>query len=280
MQNFLNWLKTYNASTHFVAIATLAIALAYAGYPPFHDLVLATYNLLPSAAQTLVGTGFFVWALYKKGALTPGPSNLSKAMKLSVILLALALLPAIARGQSATSNGLAFTASTEAAACHYQSAWTVCDLTTESLDLLDWGATKENSLSIEGYELVAPSANLSAYLGGVRITPDISALLKPTNLSAGSFSVFVQGAAGVAPVVGGSKIAWFAGGGANYMITPSLTWSTIDARVGQVGSSPIVEVSTGISYLFNPQNSNNAAIKSSYLKRLSARYLRLTQTGK
>jgi hypothetical protein len=141
---------------------------------------------------------------------------------------------------------------------------------------MDWGATKQNSLSIEGYELMAPTAGFSAYMGGVKVSPDISKILAKTNVPASSFSVFVQGGVGVAPIANTSRVAWFAGGGAKYMITPSLSWSTVDARLGQVGGTSFVQVSTGISYLFNPQNSNNAAVKAAYTRKLKTAFLKLS----
>jgi hypothetical protein len=69
MTSFTNWLKTFNISTHSIAVIALALAAAYTGYAPFHALVLKYFNMLPGDVQTLVLTGFFIGALYKSGRL-------------------------------------------------------------------------------------------------------------------------------------------------------------------------------------------------------------------
>ena len=70
--NLWNWLKTFNASTHFFAMAGVALVLAFKGYSPFHDLVMQVYAWTPGYVQTLIGTGLFLAALYKSGALQVG----------------------------------------------------------------------------------------------------------------------------------------------------------------------------------------------------------------
>lgn len=91
MQNFIAWLKSYNASTHFIAIAALAMTAAFEGYPPFHALVLSTYAAMPTWVQVLIGTGGFIAALYKSGVLKV--SSAGNSQKLAVwALISLALL--------------------------------------------------------------------------------------------------------------------------------------------------------------------------------------------
>ena len=81
LDKFVNWLKSFNASTHFVAVSALALVAAFKGYSPFHDLVVAGYHGLPGWAQTLIGTALFIAVLYKSGALkvngSPMPQGIS-----------------------------------------------------------------------------------------------------------------------------------------------------------------------------------------------------------
>ena len=156
-------------------------------------------------------------------------------------------------------NGVTFSTSSEATALNYNGAWSAADHTTETLDILDWGATKANSLSVEGHQIVG--SPFKSYLGGVRLTPDISAILKPTNISPDQFGVYLQGAGGVATLPTGSQVTFLAGGGANYRLTANLAWTTVDAHYLRVGSVNAWEMSTGLAYFFNPQATQSVSLK-------------------
>jgi len=162
---------------------------------------------------------------------------------------------ALAHGQ----NGLVFSTSAEATALDYGGSWGAATHTTESLDLIDWGTQKGNSLSLEGHEVVATPFN--AYLGGVRIVPDLSSLISKTNLSSYSFQIFAQGAAGMATSTASNQVAFLAGGGASYRITTNVQWSTLDIHFLRVGSKNAVEMSTGLAYYFNPTATNSLAMR-------------------
>jgi hypothetical protein len=69
MSKLWAWFVQHNISTHTIAAIAAALAMAYAGYAPFHVLVLKYFGLLPSDLQTLVLTSFFIGALYKSGVL-------------------------------------------------------------------------------------------------------------------------------------------------------------------------------------------------------------------
>ena len=70
MQKIANWIKSYNASTHCIALTAVGLVAAYKGYPPFHNMVTGIYTGLPQWAQVMIGTGGFLYALYKTGQLT------------------------------------------------------------------------------------------------------------------------------------------------------------------------------------------------------------------
>jgi hypothetical protein len=183
--------------------------------------------------------------------------------RVTAVFAVIALVSMIASAQTPTPApaGLVFTTSAEATALHFNGLWTAANHTTESLDLIDWGVNKGNSLSIEGHQLVAPSAGFAAYLGGVKYQPDIATLMSKTNIPADSFTVFAQTALGAAPQPNSapSKITFLVGGGAQYRATTNLTWTPLDMRFGRMGSQSFLEMSTGLLYYFNPQAARSTA---------------------
>lgn len=70
MQQLWNWLRTYNTSHHIITLLAVALPAAFYGYPPFNGMVLAVYNSMPHWITVLIGTGTFLFGLYKTGALT------------------------------------------------------------------------------------------------------------------------------------------------------------------------------------------------------------------
>jgi hypothetical protein len=187
------------------------------------------------------------------------PSPLQSASNLQNKIGLVALLVFLFSASAMAQSGATFTGSTEVTALHFNGSWSPANHTTESLDLIDWGPTKANSLAIEGHQLTAPTPSLNAYMGGVRITPDISSLLSKTNVAPGQFGVFAQGAVGVGTLPSTNNIAFFLGGGANYRMTSNLSWSTVDFRVGRVGAQSYYEISSGIQYIFNPTSAKAAS---------------------
>jgi hypothetical protein len=69
MTELWTWFTEHNISTHTIAAIAVVLGMAYAGFPPFHALVMKYFGMLPSDLQTLVLTGFFIGALYKSGTL-------------------------------------------------------------------------------------------------------------------------------------------------------------------------------------------------------------------
>jgi hypothetical protein len=175
--------------------------------------------------------------------------------------IALLAISTVASAQS----GLVFSSAAEATALDYQKSWTAATHTTESLDLIDWGVQKGNSLSVEGHEITASPFN--AYFGGVRYSPDLSALFAKTNLPADSFQIFIQGAGGLATFTANNQIALLFGGGASYRITPNLQWSTLDIHFMRVGSNNAIEMTSGLAYYFNPQATKSMALRRMILHR-------------
>ncbi len=262
MNTIKAWFQSKGGFAHVVAVAFAAAMLAYAAVPQFHDLVHTINAAFPAGLEQLVGT-IIALAVWYKNNQTPEsqvPPQAVKGKDFKVIsLLAVAFL--LLATQASAQSGVTFTGTTEVTALHFNGAWGPANHTTESLDLIDWGPTKANSLSVEGHQVVAPSANLSAYMGGVKFVPDLSSLISKTNLSSDQLGVFLQAAAGEGSLPAKNSLAFFIGGGVNYRMTSNLSFSTIDFRIGRAGSQAYYEVSSGIQYIFNPQVAKAASAK-------------------
>jgi hypothetical protein len=184
-----------------------------------------------------------------------------------IFALTLGLVLAFAISATAQTSGVTVSTSSEAVGIHFcptlaPCAWGAGDVTIESLDVFDWGAQKGNSLSAEGYELLVPSFNFNSYLGGIRITPDISSLVKKSNVSSDQFGVFAQFAAGTSTFSNaGNKFTFLLRGGSNYRLTTNMAWNTVEFGWGKVGSQPFYEASSGLVYLINPQTAQSTATR-------------------
>jgi hypothetical protein len=172
-----------------------------------------------------------------------------------------------------TQSGLSFAGTSEATALNFAGTWSAATDETELLDVLDTGATKSTHISIEGRQLLAPTANFSSYLGGVRVQPDLSKLLANTNIPVNAFSVYIDGAVGDTQYTNknGSNISFLAGGGIQYQITPALTWSSMHIDYLRVGSINGIEMSTGLQYVFG---SSSQAVPAANARILAARKLK------
>jgi len=174
-------------------------------------------------------------------------------MKLRSILAVLMLcVGAVAFAQTADKSGLAFSASSEATALSYGGEWSPATHVTESLDLIDFGKDSASHLAIEGHQVVASGAGFSSYLGGLRFTPNVSGLLSKTNIPADSLGVYFDGAIGNTLFnAKGSNFTSLVGGGVQYKLTNSLTWSSLHANLLRVGGKNAVELSTGLQFFFS-----------------------------
>lgn len=250
---FKNWITT-----------ALGVLLGFAG------VVSAVYNLIPSTAvwqghnvgNTLLAAAGVAVALAgaiakdKNIGINP-PTLPTKVGMIVLMLLAGSMLwPVSAQAQAATtstttsaSNG--FAATSEAVAIRYSGEWSVGTHVTESYDFADFGKTKANHLYVQGHELLAPTPGLSIYAGGLQFEPDLTALLKRTNLPASNFGVYFNGAAGNGvPSSGGSHISFLAGGGVKYALTSALTWQSLNVQYFRYGSNNGAAISTGLSFVF------------------------------
>jgi hypothetical protein len=157
-------------------------------------------------------------------------------------------------------------------ALHFNNAWYATDDTIETLDILDWGAAKGNSLSVLADQTIGSSTvGWNAYYGGVQVVPDLTTFLKPTNLSSDVFGLSAQAGVGVAGLPTGSKVSFLLGGQAQWRLTPNLTWTTASVRWLRVGSQNGLEVTTNIQYVINPSVAKSLAIQRIIRKAAAAK---------
>jgi hypothetical protein len=196
----------------------------------------------------------------------------ASSLLLASALVAQVPLPApVVTPTASTPAG--FVASSDVLAINVNGSWGVGNLTTESYDLLDYGTTKSSRVFLQGVELTAPSAGFSIFGGGLLWQPDISSLLKKTNLPVGNFIVFADANAGNGmPTTGSNRVSAIIGGGMKYILSDNVTWNTVRYEEVFFGNQRYPAVSTGIAAYFggspaSPVVSSN--VKTSLLKRLA-----------
>lgn len=167
---------------------------------------------------------------------------------------------------AAMSGTTVVSAGSEAMALHYLGGWSVANHSTESFDILDWGAQKGNSFSVQIHQLVAPTPGFNSYLVGGQWSPDISGIINGSNLSGDQFRLFMQAAGGETTLPIGARGTVLAGGGVSYMITPNITWTTVDGYWLYFNGGSSYAVSSGLQYAFNGQQSQSYAVQRMLIK--------------
>jgi hypothetical protein len=168
---------------------------------------------------------------------------------IGALLFASALFAQTPTTTTSTSSG--FTGGADAVAFRYQGTWGTGSLTTESLDFLDFGKTKKNHIFVEGRELVASTAGLSIYTGGIGYQPDLSKLLAKTNVTPANLSISFNAGLGVGvPSVGNDRISAIVGGGVKYKATSSLSWNALQVQWVRIGGINAAAISTGLAFVF------------------------------
>lgn len=201
----------------------------------------------------------------------------------SAFAIATALALALGAGAQAPapSSSTGFVASSDVLAIDANGGWSAGNLTTESYDLLDYGPTKSNRVFAQGVELTAPGPGFSLYGGGLMWQPDISSLLKKTNLPSGNFLLFFDGSAGNGiPATGKDRVSAVVGGGIKYIVNDTVTWNTIRFEEAMFGSSRYPAITAGISAYFGGTPASAAVssnVKKSLLKRVASATAKLAQ---
>ena len=271
----INWKKLFTNPV-FVTIWT---AVAGAVSPQLYGMVqngMITWDWSKWQSMLLLGGGAAFTALLHLYLPSPAPNSAvgAPAAKLPCLLLFVILFHGAAFGQAAPAPASAgFVASSDVLAISANGTWGAGNLTTESYDLLDFGATKSNRLFAQGVQLAAPSVGLSIYGGGLIWQPDISALIKKTNLPSGNFLVFVDASAGNGiPETGKDRVSAIFGGGLKYIANDTITWNTIRFEEVVFGNSRYPAISAGISAYFGGTPASAVAspnVKRSLLSRLA-----------
>ena len=201
-------------------------------------------------------------------------------MKARNVVTALTLafaLSCAALAQTSNSSGLVTATDALGISC---GGWSMGNLTTESYDLLDYGATKDNRLFAQGVELTAPGCGLSVFGGGVLWQPNIASLLSKTNLPSGNFLTFVDASLGNGiPTTGADHLTTILGGGVKYIASDNVTWNTIRFEEVFFGASRYPSISSGVSVYFGGVPASavvSSNVKRSLLKRIAAATARLS----
>jgi hypothetical protein len=201
------------------------------------------------------------------------PQKLGMIMLVAILCACWAASPARAQAAAPAAASTGFVASTDVLAIGGPSGWSAGNRTNEDYDLLEFGATKSNRLFLEGVELLAPSAGFSIYGGGVKLQPDISSILKKTNLPTGNFLAFLDGSVGnTIYATGPNHVGVIVGGGLQYITTSTMTWNTLRFDEILAGGKHYPSLSTGISLYFGGTPASAAAspnVKRSLLRRIA-----------
>ena len=210
----------------------------------------------------LVGASVLLHAI--SPSIFGGPSEdaqkAASAAKLGVILLLL-MLPVVGRAQTAgqvtqamtpaATTTVTFTGGSDVIALRYGGAWGTGNLTTESYDLIDFGAKKTEHLFLEGKELIGAQAGINAYTGGVKFQPDLAKVLAKTNVSPANFGMYFSASGGAGTLsTGGAHGAVMLGGGIEYRSSSALSWNPLQMQYVRIGSQNAAVISTGLSFIF------------------------------
>jgi hypothetical protein len=297
MNTITNWFNRFTATTHFTFASVLALAGAlYAAYwnvPQVQTLSQHIYAAVPGWAQLVIAAAVGWYAWYRNGEkpvanhptdvdLSAGtPTTASATAKKTVAILAavLCLNAVTAKAQTPAAapepaSPAGFVPASDVMVIRCNGSSGAGNLTTEAYDAFDYGGTKSNRVFAQGVELSAPSCGLSVYGAGLLWQPDISALLKKTNIPTGNLLFFLDGSAGNGiPATGSNRVSAVIGGGFKYILSDNLTWNTIRFEEVFFGNQRYPAVSTGLSAYFGGTPASAAAspnVKRSLMKRLAS----------
>jgi len=173
--------------------------------------------------------------------------------RILILCAALFALAAAASGQ--TTTGLSLTTQSSAVAVYFNGTYGLGNDTIASLNLVDFGKTKANHLSIGERTFIDTTHGFSIYGGDIGFTPNIAPLLGKTNFPVGNFYVSFHASIGNGiPAAGPSHIAFLGGLDAHYTLNQNssgtLTWNTVEAGYGRFGNQNLGYVDSGLAYQF------------------------------
>jgi len=302
MNTMTNWFNRFTATTHFTFASVLLLAgalyEAYWNVPQVQTLLQHIYSEVPGWAQLLIAAAVGWYAWYRNGEKptvnptddrpvagnpesvgTPAVASATAKKTIAILAIALCLSAVTARAQTPApapepASPAGFVPASDVMVIRCNGSSGAGNLTTEAYDLFDYGGTKSNRVFAQGVELSAPSCGLSVYGAGLLWQPDISALLKKTNIPTGNLLFFLDGSAGNGiPATGSNRVSAVIGGGFKYILSDNLTWNTIRFEEVFFGNQRYPAVSTGLSAYFGGTPASAAAspnVKRSLMKRLAS----------
>ena len=259
----VNWFSSKGGITHVLAAVYVFLIGAYATVPAFAALVKSIEGALPGWADQLVLATLGLLALYMNpvSAKLRRNQGAGNVVKIGIVVALLSLCTLSARAQT----GIPVAVSASASDIHYQGTSYAASHTVEGIDLLNLGASKNTIVSVAAHQILASGLNI--YGVGAGIQPDISGLLKKTNIPVDSLAFAVDGFGGYANLPTGSSGAgaWEIRGSLSYALTPNVALSTAYAGGGMIGSHGFYEISAGLTLFPNP------AANASHLVQLMVR---------
>lgn len=197
----------------------------------------------------------------------------------AILTIVLCLSAATAKAQTSAStptpgSPAGFVPASEVMAISCNGSKSAGNLTTEAYDLFEYGSTKSNRVFAQGVELMAPGCGLSVYGAGLLWQPDITALLKKTNVPSGNLLFFLDGSAGNGiPASGNNRVSAVLGGGFKYILSDNLTWNTIRFEEVFFGNQRYPAVSTGLAAYFGgtPASANASSnVRKGLMRRVAS----------
>lgn len=196
---------------------------------------------------------------------TAGSGNIAPVVLLLVLFGSVAAMgqrvtyPAVAAPQVAQPvvNGspyVTFAVSSEATGVYEGGAWYVGNSTAETLDVYQFGANDQHTLSLLGREDTNTGLGYTAYTGGLRVTPSIVGLLSKTNLPTDTISVHADAAVGNTVwnmAKGKDSFTTFLGGGVSVKVTTNLAAQVFNVSWLHHNGQNSAVISAGFRYFFN-----------------------------
>lgn len=186
--------------------------------------------------------------------------NKRRKMRTTIVMVLIAV------GVSFASAQIPVTATADAAAVKFQGAWSPQTLQEQTIDVANFGATKDNSITVAAYELMP----LGSYGVAVGMQPNICGILSKTNFACTDLTVSVQGFGGTTVLPVGSVATYGVLGSFAYNLSTNTSATGGFAGGGAIGGKPFILVSAGLQYAFNPAANPSALVQKMLRRRAAA----------
>lgn len=202
-----------------------------------YQIVVAVVALLAHAAPSVISVN---------------PSAVTKA-GLGALILALLFGAVPVKAQTLPNAPTpAITVSVDAApvALYAGGSWGAASLTKQRIPLFSYGTGGTSKVFVGAYQLIQTGTGPQQYGGYVSVAPDISKLIAKTDIPAGTVGVFGGVGAGVSELSAGTSSSFLVDAGVKYRLTPTVSWTTVQAGYNRCGSTNGFYISSGLIAAF------------------------------